>query len=154
MLHLLWLLGYVLLGCFLWAKLEIHIEGADGWAGKAPTWRYQGRWWMKLSAGKPLTGYHFYLNLLFLWFLHFIFVITWHWTWSLEFVIWGVFFLMGVVEDFLWFWFNPHWGLKRFRREEIWWCRQQLWFGRVPSSYIVGLVVAAALFWLGWPALR
>ncbi len=154
MLHLLYLLLYIVLGCVVWAWLEINIEGPDGWAGKAPTWRYKSRWWMKLSGGKPLTGYHVFFNLSQLWFLHLIFILTRHWTWSLELVIMGCFVLMGVVEDFLWFALNPYWGLKRFRREEIWWHRNQPWFCRVPSSYILGLLIAAVFFWLGWPALR
>ena len=54
---------------FVLAQLEIQIEGAHGWAEKLPTWRWQTpavlRW-----AGKPITGYHVFLLLFILLFMH------------------------------------------------------------------------------------
>jgi hypothetical protein len=44
--------------------LEIQIEGANGWASALPTWRIETKWLLWLTSGKPLTGYHVWLNAL------------------------------------------------------------------------------------------
>ena len=41
---------------FILAFWEIQIEGKDGWAAKAPCWRIEKGWLVKLTGGRPITG--------------------------------------------------------------------------------------------------
>ena len=131
------------------AHLEIEIEGPHGWAEKLPTWRWDGpevRRWL----GKPVTGYHVYLAALLLLFLHL--PQLFGGTWEREADLLAMFFLLAVTWDFLWFACNPHFGMARFRKGEIWWF--PAWTLGVPREYFVGigLSVVAALapaLWTG-----
>ena len=59
------------------------------------------------------------------------------WTgfWSLreELNVIGAYCLFWVAEDFLWFILNPHFGWKKFGKEQIWWHKR--WLGGLPSDY-------------------
>jgi len=37
-------------------------RGKDGWAAKSPGWRIEKGWVMKLTGGRPLTGYHVFMT--------------------------------------------------------------------------------------------
>ncbi|TAK05639.1 hypothetical protein EPO33_00625 [Patescibacteria group bacterium] len=120
------------------AGLEIQIEGAHGWAGELPCWRPEGhewyaRLWDAAMGGKPMTGYHVFAfalwNLLF--FIPFCFGVKITWSRAAEALMWS--HLLAVLEDFLWFVWNPHYGLGRFAPEHIWWHAD--WWGPVPSDY-------------------
>jgi len=135
------------------ALLEIQIEGKHGWAQKLPTKLYNGSWWKKLFAGKAPTGYHLILMLLFLpTIFHLPFFFT---TWDLfkECIVLGSFFFFIVVEDFMWFVFNPEFGLKKFnsRNKDIWWHNK--WFGLLPDYYLEGLLLSAIFLSIGLPHL-
>lgn len=142
-------LGLVLAAwSFLFAILEIAIEGPVGWALTAPTWRKRSRLYALLMNGKELTGYHAAMFFLPLLLLHLPFVFITYWwgisLWSLPFEceLLAAYFLLAVHWDFLWFVLNPHFGTKRFRKGEIWWHAK--WVGRVPTDYLgaVGLALA------------
>lgn len=127
---------FVLISAFLWAKLEIEIEGESGWAAALPTWRVEKHvildW---LYGSRPLTGYHLwcYVFMLFLFHLPFF----WNVSWSLrgELTAIGGTLLFWVVEDFLWFVLNPHFGLKKFARQYVWWHKR--WLLGLPVDYWV-----------------
>jgi len=52
-------LGWVALMAFFFAKVEIQIEGAAGWASALPTWRIESHWLLDIFwGGRPMTGYH------------------------------------------------------------------------------------------------
>ena len=53
---------FLFAACWLLAKVEIHIEGDHGWAERLPTWRFGPSWYLALTNGKPLTGYHLFLT--------------------------------------------------------------------------------------------
>jgi hypothetical protein len=55
------------------------------------------------------------------------------------------------LEDFLWFVFNPHYGIKKFRKGEIWW--HKTWWGPVPSLYWQMAVITTVLLYFGYPAI-
>jgi hypothetical protein len=133
---------YFFVLAFVLAQLEIQIEGPHGWAEKLPTWRWQTpgvlRW-----AGKPITGYHFYLILFILLFIHFPMVNT-GWTAAKEGETMSLFFLLAVCWDFLWFVCNPHFGLARFRPENVWWFKK--WFLGLPGTYFSGLTLSIAAY--------
>ncbi|KAB2642333.1 MAG: hypothetical protein DVB26_02890, partial [Verrucomicrobia bacterium] len=44
---------------YLFAMVEIQIEGSGGWASNLPTWRIEKHWLLDMFfGGRPLTGYH------------------------------------------------------------------------------------------------
>jgi hypothetical protein len=127
---------------FVLAQLEIQIEGPHGWAERLPTWRWQSpavlRW-----AGKPITGYHVFLMLFILLFIHLPMVYV-GFTLEREAEILSLFSLFSVVWDFLWFVCNPHYGLARFRPGQVWWFKT--WILGAPSAYWSGLVSSVAIY--------
>lgn len=133
---------YVFAIAWVLAQLEIQIEGPHGWAEKLPTWRWQTpgvlRW-----TGKPITGYHVFLLLFILLFIHFP-LISNGWTLEREAETLSLFFLLAVFWDFLWFVCNPHFGLSRFRAEHVWWFKT--WMLGLPTSYFAGLVLSMLVY--------
>jgi hypothetical protein len=140
-------LVFMLFTAFVLAEWEIQIEGRDGWAAKSPGWRIETGWLMKLSGGRPVTGYHFYMTLFMLTIVHLPLFFT-LWSWRLESLLLGFYVGMVLIEDFLWFLLNPHFGIKKFRKGQIWW--HPTWWGPVPSLYWVLLPLSSLLIWLGW----
>jgi hypothetical protein len=127
---------------FVLAQLEIQIEGAHGWAEKLPTWRWQTpgvlRW-----AGKPITGYHVFLLLFILLFMH-LPMLHVGFTLEGEAEVLALFALLAVFWDFLWFVCNPHFGLARFRPGEVWWFRT--WVLGLPAAYFAGLGLSLLVY--------
>jgi len=53
------LLAWVALLAFVFAQVEIQIEGSAGWAANLPTWRVEKHWLLDIFwGGRPMTGYH------------------------------------------------------------------------------------------------
>ncbi|HEV3026540.1 MAG TPA: hypothetical protein VG457_03155 [Planctomycetota bacterium] len=127
---------------YVLAQLEIQIEGPHGWAEKLPTWRWDSpavlRW-----AGKPITGYHFYLLTFILLFIH-LPLISQGWSVEREGETMSLFFLLAVFWDFLWFVCNPHFGLARFNAAGVWWFKK--WVLGLPASYFTGLLLSAVAY--------
>lgn len=47
----------IMVAAFLWSKLKIEIEGANGWAASLPTWRIEKHVLLEvLYGGRPFTG--------------------------------------------------------------------------------------------------
>lgn len=127
-------LGMTLLLAAAWAKLEIEIEGRDGWAASLPTWRIDAHPLLDIFwGGRPMTGYHVWAFLTVLGFYHLPF--AWGLAWSLagELRVLAFYAIFWIVEDYLWFAWNPAFGLGRFRREFIWWHKR--WFLGAPVDY-------------------
>ncbi len=144
-------MSFLTIICFLYAKIEIEIEGEHGWAQNLPTWTYKPEWLVDFMNGKYLTGYHTFLMILFLpMIFHFPLFFT---TWNIykECAILGAYFYFIVMEDFLWFAFNNKFGLKKFnsRNKKIWWHKE--WFGPLPDMYLESLLIAFILLSLGLP---
>ncbi len=144
MLFSLLLFSFIL--AFFWAKLEIEIEGKNGWASGLPTWRFQNKLTNFILSGAPLTGYHVWLiGLLFLAF-HLPFFTHLEWTLSRELAFIGVFLLFIIIEDFLWFILNPAYGLSKFKKNYISWHKHWLWI--VPAPYVVVVLTGIILIFL------
>jgi hypothetical protein len=130
---------------FVLAQLEIQIEGPHGWAAKLPTWRWQTpgvlRW-----AGKPITGYHVFLLLFILLFIH-LPTLYLGFSWERESELLSLFCLLAVFWDFLWFVCNPHFGLARFRPDRVWWFKS--WTLGLPTSYFSGLAISLGIYAAG-----
>ena len=128
------------------AFLEIQIEGEDGWARSLPTWRYESRWTRALFGARAVTGYHLWVHAFVLLMLHLPYGLgVAAFSWQLEARLAAFWLLFWVLEDFLWFVFNPGWGLRGFRPERIWWHAPN-WWGFMPRDYWLALPLAAVLY--------
>ena len=145
--HILFIAAVIACASFL-ALLEIQIEGAAGWAGNLPTWKISNRMTRLFIGSVPFTGYHLYLSLFTLCFLH-VPYLTGITPFSVpsELKLCSFYFFFWVAEDFLWFAFNPAFGLKKFRKENIWWHAGSWWIF-MPKLYWILLPAGAILYYL------
>jgi hypothetical protein len=148
---IIWLLVFMVFLAFILALWEIQIEGKDGWAAKSPGWRIEKSWVMKLTGGRPLTGYHVFMTVFLIAIVHLpLFFVPW--TWHLECLLLGFYVGMVFVEDFLWFALNPYYGITRFRKGKIWWHKE--WWGPVPALYWMLAAITVVLIYLGKNAIK
>jgi hypothetical protein len=124
---------------------ECQIEGRWGWARHLPTFRINV-FFYKFLGGKPLTGYHLYMLLMFITIFHGVFLFQ-EWTARLEMTIFGYFSWYFVMEDFLFFVVNPHYRLRHFKKGHIEWHKR--WFWGLPYTYWWGMIIGTALLLLG-----
>lgn len=129
--------------CF--ALFEIQIEGPAGWARDLPTWRLRSPWFNRLFPGRPLTGYHLWVLVFMAVVAHLPFAFGLPWTWRGEMRSLAFLLFFWVLEDFLWFVLNPHFGLRRFRPQHIEWHRHAWWW-IAPRDYWIALIVGIALY--------
>jgi hypothetical protein len=130
---------------WLLAMVEVQVEGPNGWAEGLPTWRLEPEWLLRLTNGKPLTGYHLYVIgfLLAVFHIPLLFI---GFSRAAEARIISLFLLMAVCWDFQWFLWNPSWGLRRFLSERVYWLPKR--FLRIPVEYYCGIggaILAARL---------
>jgi hypothetical protein len=140
------LIAFMLLLSILLALWEIQIEGKDGWAANLPAWRIKNGLIVKIFGGRPVTGYHIFMTLFMIAIIHLPLFFT-SWSWRLESLLIGFYLGMLLFEDFFWFAFNLHYGIKNFRRGKIWWHKN--WLGPVPLLYWIMLVPIVLLIYLG-----
>jgi hypothetical protein len=139
----------VFLACIL-ALWEVQIEGKDGWAANLPGWRLEKGWFVRLMGGRPITGYHLFMTLFLITLVHLpLFFVAW--SWRLESLLIGFYLGMVLLEDFMWFVFNPHYGIQSFRKGKIWWHRS--WWGPVPAFYWILLIILIILIYSGRSAI-
>ncbi len=138
------LAAVLLLGaCF--AKLEVAIEGEAGWAANLPTWRIEHHWLLDLLwGGRAMTGYHAWAFSLVALFFHFPLVFSGDYSLAAEQRALACIMLFWVSEDFLWFVFNPAFGLAKFRPTHAGWHKHWI-FGAPVEYWIFGPV---GLYWL------
>lgn len=130
---------------FVFAKVEIAIEGGHGWAEDLPTWRLPAKNWASVIffSGRPLTGYHAWMVTFILSMAHLMYVFEVP-SWSVELQILALFCFFSVLEDFLWFVLNPAYGIKNFRAEKIWW-HKKTWLWIMPRDYYVLTILGVVL---------
>lgn len=136
---------YLFIMAIILAILEIQIEGQHGWAANLPTWKPKETNWLskayrKFMSGKEMTGYHLMMFTFVLLILHlpYFFGLSLslsHWLKTISF-----FFIFIVLWDFLWFVLNPHYPLKKFKKEHILWHKR--WFWLMPLDYYFGLLLS------------
>ncbi len=134
---------------YLFARLEIEIEGPVGWALAAPTFQKRSPIYAAIMGGKVLTGYHRIMFFLPLYLLLGGFALGEYWgvriaSWSRFWELLSCFFLVSATWDFMWFPLNPYFGIARFRRGEIHWHKKWI-TDRIPQDHPAGLVVAAIM---------
>jgi hypothetical protein len=149
MVHLIYF-GFLFVVSLLYALIEIQIEGQHGWAEKLPTWRIRTPWTDWLFSERPLTGYHLYFFL-------FIIIIA-HAPYALSFTIPSItselrmlsfIVLFFILEDFLWFVFNPAFGIRRFASQNIWW-HSSRWWWIMPRDYWLYIPLGLLLYYLSY----
>ncbi|MSR86643.1 hypothetical protein EXS70_00505 [Candidatus Peribacteria bacterium] len=133
---------FILLLSTVTALMEIQIEGGNGWASCLPSWRFSPKWLRKLMNGKEVTGYHIYFNLHMIVLLHLPLLLA-GWSWPMELTILFVLCTTMLLEDFLWFVFNPHFGWQSFFPGKIPWYTH--WFGAFPVDYYFWVAMSAFL---------
>lgn len=133
------------------ALLEVQIEGGNGWAASLPTWRVPTPAWARpLLGARSITGYHVYVQLFMLVVMHAPYALGLVTpSVSAELRILSFLVLFWVVEDFLWFVVNPAFGIRRFRRGEVWW-HAAAWWGFMPRDYWIGVPLGIGLYVLSW----
>lgn len=121
---------------FFFAQVEIQIEGARGWAAGLPTWRIEKHPMLDIFwGGRPMTGYHAWVfSFMFLVFL-LPMVSTGRFSIRLAARCIGSLMIFWITEDFLWFAFNPAFGLARLAPEFVPWHHH--WFMHLPSDYFI-----------------
>jgi hypothetical protein len=130
---------------FCFAKVEIAIEGKNGWATSLPTWRLPETHWASrlFFGGRPATGYHVWLQLFIFSVFHLSYLVVPP-TLAAELRILSFYVLFWVVEDFLWFVLNPDFGLARFKKSHIPW--HPHWWLFAPSEYFIFGVIGIVLY--------
>lgn len=140
------LASVLLLGTFF-ANLEIAIEGDAGWAANLPTWRIEKHWLLDLLwGGRAMTGYHAWAFSLVALFFHFPLVFSDDYSLVAEQRALACIMLFWIFEDFLWFVFNPAFGLRRFRPAHASWHKH--WIAGAPVEYWVCGPVGLWWLWL------
>lgn len=139
------LIVYLVAVAGVMALLEIQIEGGAGWARNLPTWRIKGTVWNKLLGRAEITGYHLCLNLFLLALFHLPFVMLGQWSWQLEARTIGSLLGLFVIEDFLWFVFNPSFSLAKFFKRDVPW--HKFWIGPFPAFYYSGIIISGLLIY-------
>lgn len=141
-----WFLGWLAAASAAFALLEVQIEGAAGWGANLPTWRLQNRWTRLLLGGRILTGYHLWVHVFVLLIAHLPYGLGLAApSWRTEARIVAFLILFWVLEDFLWFVFNPAFRLRRFKREHVWW-HAPAWWWIMPRDYWLFVPLGAALY--------
>jgi len=136
------LIFFVLVTSVIFSLLEIQIEGGNGWAGKLPTWKIRDP--LKGIINFPyISGYHLYFWILLLFILHFPLFFGISFNIKNELSIIEVYVLILLIEDFMWFVFNPKWGVKKFFTESIPWQAKKLLY--LPQIYWIAFVSIAII---------
>lgn len=135
---------FILVSATVHALLEIQIEGSHGWAAKLPTWIFQNSWTKRFTEVGHITGFHIFTVLLVFVFAHFSVFFVEQWTIYHEAFVLSFIVLHFVLEDFLWFLYNPSFGIRKFSRSHIWWHTH--WLFGVPVSYWIGSIAGIALY--------
>ena len=139
------LLGVAAIAAFF-AKVEIQIEGTAGWAANLPTWRIEKHWLLDVFfGGRPLTGYHAWCLAFMILIFHFPFVLDYAWTLKHEARVLAGLIEFWITEDWLWFVFNPAWGVRKFNRAHVPWHKH--WFLFAPTDYYTFAAAMVALLW-------
>lgn len=134
----------------VFAAVEIEVEGKHGWAEKTSTWfRTQGvpaRVYGFFMGGRPLTGYHLFMFLLPILVFHAHFIMGVSWSLPGELAVIAVYAAWMPVWDYLWFVLNPYYGVKKFKKQSVWWHSRSHWlFDFTPLDYVAGWGISVLL---------
>ncbi|MDB5853183.1 MAG: hypothetical protein JWR22_1224 [Herminiimonas sp.] len=131
---------------WLFAHVEIEIEGGSGWAASLPTWRVEQHWALDLFwGGRAMTGYHAWMFPFIALAFHYPFAFGQRWDWRAECKAMACIMVFWISEDALWFAINPAWGMDRFHAAAVPWHKH--WIAGLPTDYwVFGTAAVALLF--------
>jgi hypothetical protein len=139
----------VLTAAYLFARVEVEIEGEAGWAANLPTWRIEDHPLLDIFwGGRALTGYHLWMFSFIGALFHFPLFFMGQWSPQLEARVMASIMVFWIVEDYLWFVINPAFGWRRFRKEYVAWHKR--WAFGAPIDYWIFGVSSVLLFWYGF----
>jgi hypothetical protein len=139
-------LAAVLVAAYLFARVEIEIEGDAGWAAGLPTWRIEEHPLLDIFwGGRALTGYHLWMFSFIGVFFHFPLFFMGQWSPQLEARVMASIMVFWIVEDYLWFVINPAFGWRRFKKEYVPWHKRWVW--GAPVDYWIFGAIGVLLFW-------
>ena len=124
---------FVVIYAVLYSALEIEIEGPAGWAKNLPT---------VPMLGTKFTGYHLLMNITVIG--------------SVAYAVWprrgfwhAVFYVAAwfLIEDFMWFVYNPNFGISKYNRKHVTW-HGDVWPLGIPLHNYVGVAVMAGAAWM------
>ena len=132
---------YTYIYALLYSLLEIEIEGKDGWAKKLPTFT------IKKGIFKNFTFYHILMNMIVI--LTNTFPIFNSIGINKKALFLSIYFntLWFLVEDFLWFVFNPYYTIKKYNKNIDWHSNQKWLFGMPLHNYI-GIMILLLMTYL------
>ena len=141
------MVGAVLVLAYMFARVEIEIEGEAGWAANLPTWRIEQHPLLIFLGGRALTGYHLWMFSFIALVFHFPLFFMGQWSWRLEATVAACVMLFWIVEDYLWFVINPAFGWRRFKKAHVSWHKH--WALGAPVDYWVFGAISIVLFRYG-----
>ncbi len=146
--HILLFFGLMFWVSFCFAKMEIEIEGDQGWANSLPTWRVSKDHFMSrlFAGGRELTGYHLWVQLFVFSLLHLVYLFQ-SFNFAIELQLFSFIFFVWITEDFFWFLFNPAFGLGKFKKENIWWHARHWWW-IAPRDYFIFIPLGVLLYYV------
>ena len=131
------LLYFTLIFSLLYSLIEIEVEGKYGWMEKAYSVG------VLKTGGKNFTVYHIYMILVLILIYAYLTNLRMDMKSIGRFLFHITLFLL--LEDFLWFVFNPHYTLEKYSKDEIWWHADQPWFKGIPLHNITGTLILLLL---------
>lgn len=131
------------------ALVEIETEGKYGWAEKSATWSKRiptPKLFRLFSGTRTLTGYHLFLNIFLLLFMHATFVFSGNFSIDREFELLATYLTWTVYWDFLWFILNPYYGWQAFSPKAVWWFGEEPWvLNKLPLKYFIQIGITLLL---------
>lgn len=135
---------WIMAGFISWSFWEAYIEGKNPWGKKQCGWKF------KLTKNFTLTAYHFWLNVMFIFFLS-LPVVIYGWDWEIAGIITSAALIGFIVQDFLWYAINPHYSFKKFNPKDAgWYPWVNLGIIKIPKTYIIGIVLALLSWYFLW----
>ena len=135
---------WIILGFISMSFWEAYMEWKPPWAGN------QVGWEKRITKNFSLTAYHFWIYIMFIFFLTLPFIIN---GWDLELlgIIISATAIGLIIEDFFWFIINPYYSLKKFNSKDVYWY-PWIKLGRfeMPKSYLWGIIIALGSLGFLW----
>ena len=149
------MLAGIALVAWLFAHVEVEIEGPAGWAASLPvSFRVEQHWALDwFWGGRPMTGYHAWVFAFMAAMFHLPMLLIWRWTPRLQARCAAAVMLFWIIEDALWFAVNPHFGWQGLRpgapgeAGAAWWHTR--WLLGLPVDYWQFGILGGGLLWWG-----
>ena len=134
---------YILLTSLVYSLIEIELEGKNGWMTKIPTAKIFN------MGGKHMTLYHLYMIIMIT--LSVVYQNNMEYNINSFLYSASYVFLFLLLEDFLWFVYNPYFTINKYKKEEVWWHANQPWIYGIPlHNFIVAGINLLISYYTGF----